>query len=259
MNSPIKWIGGKRILRKEIIPLIPKCKCYVEVFGGAGWVLFGKNEKDHKVEVYNDINSELINFFKVVKYKNNEFLERFNYLLVAREIFDDFKYQDISKLSDVDRAFRFWYLLKYSYGGRKNTLNDYSFGYSKERKPPKLDNQKKLIDESYDRLKDVIIENLDYEVLLKKYDGKDTVFYLDPPYLVKGKFYGEFEFTKEDHIKLKENLSNINGKWILSINDNEFFRELYKEFNIRETSVNYSSGNANDGSGKRSELIISNF
>lgn len=259
MNSPIKWIGGKRILRKEIIPLIPKCKCYVEVFGGAGWVLFGKNEKDHKVEVYNDINSELINFFKVVKYKNNEFLERLNYLLISREIFNDFKYQDISKLSDVDRAFRFWYLLKYSYGGRKNTLNDYSFGYSKERKPPKLDNQKKLIDESYDRLKDVIIENLDYEVLLKKYDGKDTVFYLDPPYLVKGKFYGEFEFTKEDHIKLKENLSNINGRWILSINDDEFFRELYKEFNIRETSVNYSSGNANDGSGKRSELIISNF
>lgn len=259
LDSPIKWVGGKRILRKDIIPLIPKCDCYVEVFGGAGWVLFGKESKDHKVEVYNDINSEVTNFFKVVRNDYDEFEKYFNYMLVSREEFEKLKFQDVSKLTDMQKAFRFWYMLKYSYGGRKNTLSDYSFGYSTQRKAPLPIKQKELIDKCYERLQGVFIENLSYEILIKKYDNANTIFFLDPPYLCKGKFYGENEFDKEKHIQLKNLLSTIKGKWILTVNDDEFFRELYKEFNIQDTEVNYSSGNATGGSGKRKELIITNY
>lgn len=57
INSPIKWVGGKSRLRKFIIPLIPAHTCYVEVFGGAGWVLFGKQPS--QVEVLNAIQAKL--------------------------------------------------------------------------------------------------------------------------------------------------------------------------------------------------------
>lgn len=259
LSSPIKWVGGKRILRKDIIPLIPKCDCYVEVFGGAGWVLFGKEEKDHKVEIYNDINSDVTNFFNVLRDNYDEFEKKFNYMLVSREEFNKLKDEDESKLNNIDKAFRFWYMLKYSYSGRKNALGDYNFGYSIVKKQPLPIKQKELIDKCYKRLQSVLIENLSYEILLKKYDSEKTVFFLDPPYLCKQKYYGEYEFSTEKHIELKEMLSNLKGKWILTINDLEFFRELYKDYNINNTEVNYSCGNATGGSGKRKELIITNY
>lgn len=65
LSSPFKWIGGKSRLRRHIINLLPKHSCYLELFGGAGWVLFGK--KPSPVEILNDIDQNLISFFRVVK------------------------------------------------------------------------------------------------------------------------------------------------------------------------------------------------
>ncbi len=74
LNSPLSWMGGKYRLRKKIIELIHKGhQSYVEVFGGAAWVLFGKEQELSKTEVYNDINSDLVNFFRVLKYHSEEF------------------------------------------------------------------------------------------------------------------------------------------------------------------------------------------
>ena len=259
LNSPIKWVGGKRLLRSKIIPLIPKGSCYVEVFGGAGWVLFGKDPKLHKCEVYNDINGEVVNFFRVLKQDYESFIKNFEYLLSSREIFDLLKYQDPSGLNDVQKAFRFWYLLKYAYGGRKNQLSDYNFGYGNNRKPSLPIKQKELIDKCYERLQGVYVENLDYKILIQKYDGQDTIFYLDPPYLVEGKCYGQDDFTEEQHSELAIVLNNIKGRFILTVNDHEFFRGLYVRFTKTLEGVNYSSGNANKAQGKRGELIIRNF
>ena len=97
MNSIIKWKGGKHLLSKRIISLIPKHNSYCEVFGGAGWVLFGKSddkkdwitENNNKyTEVYNDINSDLINFWKYIKFHPVAFVAELNQYLVSREIFD---------------------------------------------------------------------------------------------------------------------------------------------------------------------------
>ena len=70
---------------------------------------------------------------------------------------------------------------------------------------------------------------------------------------------GGNDFTKDDDITLKEKLSTTKGRWLLTVNDDEFFRELYKDFNIQQVSVNYSAGNATKGSGERFELIIINY
>ena len=71
LNSPIKWVGGKSRLRKYIVPLIPSHTCFVDLFAGGAWVLFGKPKSE--VEVLNDFDEELINFFRIVKYKPEEF------------------------------------------------------------------------------------------------------------------------------------------------------------------------------------------
>jgi len=90
-NSPICWVGGKRLLRKRILSLFPPHVCYVEVFGGAAWVLFGKDPSISQVEVLNDIDSELINFYEVVKYHPMDFIASFDWELVSRELFRKYK------------------------------------------------------------------------------------------------------------------------------------------------------------------------
>ena len=87
INSPLKWIGGKRLLTKTIIPLIPKHICYCEVFSGAAWVLFQKDPAISKVEVLNDLDGELVNFYDVVKNNWRAFVRSFNYKLVSRQAF----------------------------------------------------------------------------------------------------------------------------------------------------------------------------
>ena len=121
LNSPIKWMGGKYRLRNRIVEMLPNDHlCYVEVFGGAGWVLFAKSLS--KVEVLNDINCELINFFKVVRDNTQDFIRAFDYLLVSRQLFDEYKGADLTALNDIERAARFYYLVHFSFGARMQSF-----------------------------------------------------------------------------------------------------------------------------------------
>ena len=93
MNSFLKWIGGKKSLRENIISEFPEgAERYIEVFGGAGWVLFAR-EKHAKFEVFNDINSDLINLYRCMKYHRAALEDELKYILHSREIFFDFKNQ----------------------------------------------------------------------------------------------------------------------------------------------------------------------
>ena len=113
MESFIRWIGGKRLLRKQIIAEFPKqYGRYVEVFGGAGWVLFEKEAS--RFEVYNDIDGELVNLFRCIKYHRKAVEEELKLTIMARETF--FEYRDHEALTDIQRAARFYYLIKGSYG-----------------------------------------------------------------------------------------------------------------------------------------------
>ena len=88
MNSFISWIGGKKLLRDEILArLPPHYDKYIEVFGGAGWVLFRK-PPDKKIEVYNDFNSNLVNLFRCVRDKPDKLKYKLRYVLNSREDFD---------------------------------------------------------------------------------------------------------------------------------------------------------------------------
>ena len=124
MDSFLSCIGGKKLLRNAIISEFPNKESYntyVEVFGGAGWVLFHK-EKHALKEIYNDINSDLVNLFKCVKYHCSELQKELNFMINSRELFNCYLSQLNSKgLTDIQRAARYYYLVKLSYGATIDT------------------------------------------------------------------------------------------------------------------------------------------
>lgn len=254
MNSPIKWMGGKFRLRNRIIKMLPQDHiCYIEVFGGAGWVLFSK--KPSKVEVFNDINGELINFFKIVRDRTAEFIDAFEYILVSRQIFEEYRKTDIRILTEIERAVRFYYLVHFSFGSRMK-----SFIISPTGVKLVFNTFEQEIKLTRERLLNTIIENRDFEQLIKSYDRPTSLYYCDPPYygLEGYRSQGSGDFTLDDHLRLRETLGQLQGRFLLSINDHPDIRELYKGFDIVNIDVRYSVSRTDKSTLKR-ELLISNY
>ena len=222
MDSFISWIGGKKILRKKIIEQFPEYgtyERYVEVFGGAGWVLFSL-ERHAQIEVYNDINGNLINLFRCIKYHSKAVQEELKYTFSSREQFFDSKEQlELRGMTDIQKAARFYILIKESFG---SDLRSYGL------RSRNMEKAVEYLDKISKRLNKVVIENLDFQRVLHNYDRKNTLFYLDPPYYEAEKYYLD-KFFLEDHIRLKENLDKIKGKFVLSYNDCEYIRNLYNK------------------------------
>lgn len=251
MNSFIGWIGGKNYLKKEIVSRFPKeFNRYIEVFGGAAWVLLYK-DKHADMEVYNDYNSDLVNLFRCVKYHCNELQRELQFVLNSRELFEDFKSQyNMQGLTDIQRAARFFMLLKTSYGSNQKT-----FGCIKKN----IGLMTEYLDRINERLSRVVIENKDFENLIDVYDRPDVLLYLDPPYYGTEKYYQAL-FSKSDHERLARTLKNVKGKFLLSYNDCEFVREVYRDFHIEEIKRNHNLVNRYaEISNVYSELIISNY
>jgi DNA adenine methylase len=251
MNSFISWIGGKKLLKKEIINRFPeKFNRYIEVFGGAGWVLFGK-DKIANMEVYNDYNSDLVNLFRCVKFHCGELQRELSFMLNSRELFYDFANQYNTRgMTDIQRAARFFMLIKTSYGSDQR-----SYGCVKKN----INVMIQYLTDIQERLSNVVIENKDFENLIKVYDKSDSLIYLDPPYFGTERYY-QVEFSEEDHIRLYNCVKKIRGKFILSYNDCEFIKNLYKDFNIDQVERNNNLiGRYNDKKHTYNELIIRNY
>ena len=252
MDSFLSWIGGKKLLRHTIIEIFPDTKQfnkYVEVFGGAGWVLFAK-DRHATNEVCNDINSNLTNVFKCVKYHAEELQKELNFTINSRELFEEYISQINSKgLTDIQRAARYFYIIKLSYGSKGG-----SFGAIKK----DVEKMKLYLKEIQQRLTNVVIENKCFEDIIVKYDSQGTLFYLDPPYHSTEYFY-DTEFNEDTHIKLRDILQNIQGKFVLSYNDDDFIRKLYKEFNIIEVERNHNLTSRYNKNRRYKELIIKNY
>lgn len=110
----IPWVGGKRRLAKHILPLFPDHTCYVEPFCGAAALYFLKPQA--KVEVLNDVNGELVNLYRVVKHHMDEFVRQFRWALTSRQMYKWLQATPEETLTDVQRAARFFYLQKNSFG-----------------------------------------------------------------------------------------------------------------------------------------------
>lgn len=249
LKPPICRVGGKSKLRNTIIEMIPNHTCYVELFFGAGWVYFGKEES--KVEVINDIDSELVNLFKTIKYHSPEIERLLQYEFSGRDIFEEYKNCSIEYLTEIHRAIRFLYLITQSFAGKGKV-----YGYGTTKKPSQHI-FKEVLGEISERLKNTYVENSSFEKIIDKYDREHSFFFCDPPYFETSGY--DNKFGEEEHIMLLDKLKNLKGKFLLTINDNPKVREWYKDFNIKEVEVNYSVSKDEKGRGKYKELIITNY
>lgn len=257
MNSPMPWVGGKKALREIIVPLFPSSyKKYVEVFGGAGWILFHK-EKGKDIEIYNDRNSLLVNLFRTFqnKRKLKKMQEILKYALNSREEFNRIKkaLERPHFVPPVRRAAYFYELIRYSYAASLTSWGG---------QPHSIRGDFRTMDEACERLQEVIVENRDFEELIKAQDGKDTFFYCDPPYHESEQFYKNVGGFKEaDHYRLRDLLLSIEGKFLLSYNDDEFIRSLYDKpgIYIMEIKRLHNMKQRFDAGSEFPELLIANY
>ena len=253
----MSWIGGKKSLRELIVSLFPLYyERYIEVFGGGGWVLFHK-PPGNDFEVYNDFNGLLTNLYRCVREKPNELIDALYFVLNSREDFDIVKeaLARDSPESDVIRASYFYQLIRYSYASGLT-----SFGSQ----PHDMWSNFPLIEQAHRRLSKVVVENKDFEKLIRQYDRPVSFFYADPPYFETEKYYknvGEDGFKKEDHIRLRDTLMSIEGKFLLSYNDCSFIRELYDAPNIQiesYTRINNIKQRYDNGA-QFPEILVANY
>ena len=250
LKPPITRLGGKSRLRKQIIEMIPEHTCYCEPFFGAGWVYFGKEKS--KVEIINDIDKELINLFRMIKYHAPEIERMLEYEFSGRDIFEEYKNYTIDYLTEIHRAVRFLYLISQSFAGKGE-----NYEYRTDTRPCPHIFYKGVLGDIKERLRNTYVENLSFEKIIDKYDRDYTFFFCDPPYFETAG-YG-FEFGEKEHILLRDKLKNIKGKFLLTINDHLETREWYKDFNFKNVEVGYSVSNKNSGRRKYKELIITNY
>ncbi|EFV09139.1 DNA adenine methylase family protein, partial [Campylobacter jejuni subsp. jejuni 305] len=250
LKAPFAWVGGKNYLAKEIIALMPEHKSYIEVFGGALSVFYQKSAS--KIEVINDINDELINLHLCIRNKPQSLANVLNSMIISRKIFHMLKNKEIKPRNDLERAAFYFYLISTSFGSSMG-----QFAMNKQRAPKRLCRDFSLHTK---RLKNASIENKSFEYILKEYDYNEALFYLDPPYVGTENYYKNTGgFGLKEHELLCNLLKNIKGKFMLSYNDCELIRELYKDFNIKELKVRYSLNNNVLKRKESKELLIMNF
>ena len=285
IKTPVSWVGNKTPILHILYSLFPlNYGRYIEPFGGSGAVLLGKPVPD-KFEVYNDYNANLVNLFRCMRDRPMEFIRELGFLnLNARDDFiaikrffqkegfgeqfldkqleltsillPELKAEELRQLYrhskedyDLRRAVMFLKLIRYSYS---------SGGRSFACQPFNVATLFLLIEQLSKRLANAVIENQDFEVLIKHYDRLDAFFYCDPPYFASEYVY-ECEFTWNDHMRLYNTLAQAEGKWLVSYNDCPEIRELYRNYNqfgftrIHSMVQKYQVGK------EFPELLISNY
>ena len=229
--GPIKWFGGKGRMVKKILPLMPECKRYVEVFGGGAAMLFSRQPVE--LEVYNDLNEALYEFFKVLADEElfKKFYRRIEALPYSRQFYKEYRATWAGQEDLIERVSRWFLVARQCFGG------DFGSGWGSavttssrgmamtcsgwmgaiERLP-----------EFHKRLQMVQIENADFRDILKRYDTKDTLFYLDPPYVTSTRKSGKYkhEMTDQDHTDMIDMTLQLAGSSVISGYNNGLYDRL---------------------------------
>lgn len=250
----MSWIGGKRALRDEILIRFPlEYTRYIEVFGGGGWVLFHK-PPGNDFEVFNDFNPNLVNLYRCVREKADELIAALTFTLNSRLDFEYMKsiMKTKGEMGDVKRAACFYQIIRQSYASGCDTFGS---------QPRSMWNNFPLIRNACERLQRVVIENKDFEKLIRQYDRPDSFFYSDPPYYNTEDYYAGGGFTVNDHVRLADCLCGMNGMFLLSYNDCPEIREIYNRKGICIESITRLSNIAQryEGGKLYPELLISNY
>lgn len=271
----LKWVGGKRQLLKEILPLIPKdISAYYEPFVGGGAVLFALQPKK---AIINDYNAELINVYQVIMNDHDNLIKILEtheeknsseFFYKIREIDRSYEYKN---LTDVERAARIIYLNKTCYNGlyRVNQAGQFNSPYGKYKNPNIVNSPAIKALHDYFINSNITITSGDYKDTLKEIKAKTRSFvYLDPPYYPLSSSssftgYTENGFDEEQQIELKNECVKLNKKgikFLLSNSSCDFIEELYKnDFNIKIIKAKRVLNSDGNKRGEIDEVLISNY
>lgn len=214
MKPPLTYYGGKQQLASRITTLIPNHKLYCEPFAGGAAVFFAKEPSE--LEVLNDTNGDLVNFYRVVKNDFKDLQREINTTLHSRKLHEEARvvlaYPDL--FNDVKRAWAIWVVANQGYASRL----DSPWGYDRKRNTTakRIKNKRDHFTKEYAaRLEQTEIENTDALRVIKSRDTPESFFYLDPPYHNASKgHYGAY--TQQDFDNLLQMLSTIKGKFLFS-------------------------------------------
>jgi len=218
------YYGGKFYLLPYLLKVIPNHHCYVEVFGGGGYLLL--NKKRSRVEVYNDINGDVVNLFKVLRDNGDELIRRLKYTPYSRRLVEEIRTKTEFS-DDIERAWVYFILLNQTFNA-KGRISGFAYGRVKNHASV----FKSIVDKLnaiVERLRGVVIENLDWRECVERYESENTFFYMDPPYpseTRKDKIVYEYEFTRKDHIKLRDHIKHLSSKVCLSTYPSDIYEEL---------------------------------
>ncbi|MCB2061629.1 MAG: DNA adenine methylase [Novosphingobium sp.] len=235
------YIGGKRALAKRLVALIDgqPHDLYAEPFVGMGGIFFRRTRRPRK-EVINDISTDVVNLFRLLQRHYQQLLDVLKWQVCSRAEFERLVGLDPSRLTDLERAVRFLYLQRTSFGGK---VQGQHFGIARTN-PARFDLTKlvPMLEDVHERLCGVDIERLPYAELIARYDTPGTLFYLDPPYFGCETDYGPGVFSEADFERLRALLEGLQGRFIMSINDTPEIRSIFSGFAFEEVGLNYRVG-----------------
>ena len=267
IKAPVAWYGGKAYYATWLIERFPEHRVFVEPFGGAANVLLRKPPSE--VEVYNDIDQRIVNLFRVIRDKR-----KFQRLQVALEL-TPYARDEFASLLDapvtkdtVEEARRFFTICRQARGGiGMSKLSRFAWAASKRTRRDMAEPVSKFLSsidglaEVANRLRTVMIESRPAIELIKQYDGKDSFFYLDPPYLPEtrhGKRASTYaqEMSIDDHSSLLRALKKIKGKAMLSGYTAPLYEDALKKWRREELVTKAHMSNSGK---KRTEVIWCNY
>ncbi len=263
MRKPFRYYGGKGNLVPKLLELIPPHDTYIEVFSGSAALLFAKSPVTSKLEVLNDFNSDIVNFYRVLrdKEKLDVLIRKIEFTPYSREEYDYCKSTLDDLLPDsVERAYRWFIVASMSMSGMIGKA------WSCNVKPNGAQSKvwakipENLKDFHY-RLKQVQVEHKDFRKLIPLYDREENFQYMDPPYIsdtrINKKVY-EKEMTKDDHKELVELLLNSKGKFVLSGYAHSIYKPLEKN-GWHRSNIRVSCAVSGKKRTSRTEVLWFNF
>lgn len=249
------WVGGKRNLAERVIAAIEQIPhdLYAEPFVGMGGVFLRRPFKA-RAEVINDVNSEVVTLFRVLQRHYVAFLEMLRWQLTSRAEFERLAATPPDTLTDLERAARFVYLQRTTFGGR---VRGQQFGT--DCAPARFDVTKlgPVLEAVHERLAGVTIERLDWPVFIDRYDRPGTLFYCDPPYYGSEDLYGRAIWARADFARLADRLRQAKGRWLVSLNDVPEVRAAFQGCRLQEVTTTYTFRSNSSGAGGARELLIS--
>ena len=253
------WLGGKRILAKRIIERIDAIphKCYAEPFVGMGGVILRRASRP-KSEIVNDLNGDIVNLFRVMREHPDELVRQFDWVVSSRAEFVRLLRVPTDTLTDIQRAARFAYIQRHTFGGEAATTATPGQMAPSVHNPSRLrsSRMKRLISAVHTRLQGVHVECMEWDAFIRRYDRPFTLFYIDPPYWGHETDYGKGLFARDDFARMAKILAGLKGRFILSINDRPEVRETFAGFDVVEVTTRYTASGL---AAKRvTELLVSN-